>query len=896
MGEVYRARDSKLNREVAIKVLLPAVAGDAERLARFAREAQVLASLNHPGIAHIHGLEEGSAGPFLVMELVDGPTLAERIAKGPIPSDEAVALALQIAEALEAAHERGVIHRDLKPANIKVCDDGSVKILDFGLAKALDPAAGDQGPLANSPTITTPAMTQAGLILGTAAYMSPEQAKGRVVDKRSDVWAFGCVLFEMLTARRAFGGEDVTDTIAAIVRGEPEWSALPADTPQQIRLLLRRCLEKDRKARIPDIGVARFLMSETTGASSAAAPGLPRSRRATAVAAAVGLAIGAILTAIAWRAWSPPPPSEAPVRFVFTPPPSQPLIIQGSDRDVAMAPDGSFIVYRSGTSAQAQPSLSVRGVNELEPRLLAGTTNGRFPFISPDGRWVGFHAGSEIRKVAVAGGPATLIARVSGLPRGASWGEDDYIVFATPNGLQRVRADGGEPTVLTTIDPNNVEQHVLPHLLPGGKWLVFTVFPGSDYLAARLEALEIGTGQRKLILPAGQDAAYLDSGHLIHGIASPREADSRFQASLRAVRFDPVRVEVIGEPITLIEPVRAGTSPTVNYAVSRRGDLVYVPGGGAFTPPAARTLTWVNRQGQETAIAAPPRTYAVARLSPDATRVALDVRDQTMDISVWDLARQTLTPLSRHAAQDLSPIWTADGKRVIWTSTRGGGNPNLYWQEADGTSDAERLTVSVNNQFPTSTTPDGGIVLVFGASGNNKNGMDLFTLALKDPAHKAEPLIAAEGMDFGAELSPDGKWLAYHSNISGEFQVYVRPFPNVEDGRWQISTEGGTRAAWSRRGRELFYLDHQGLLTSVAIAAATATTFAAGPPVRILTKKYYAGASLLGLDLRGYDVSPDGRRFLMIKEPEAPPPVTQMMNMVLVLNWVDEVKNRLPAR
>ena len=309
----------------------------------------------------------------------------------------------------------------------------------------------------------------------------------------------------------------------------------------------------------------------------------------------------------------------------------------------------------------------------------------------------------------------------------------------------------------------------------------------------------------------------------------------------------------------------------MNYSVSRRGDLVYVPGGGALAPPAARTLTWVNRQGQETAIAAPPRTYAVARLSPDGTRVALDVRDQTIDISIWDLSRQTLSPLNRHAAQDLSPIWTADGKRVIWTSTRGGGNPNLYWQAADGTGDAERLTISANNQFPTSTTPDGSIVVVFGASGNNKNGMDLFTIALKDPAHKAEPLIAAEGMDFGGEVSPDGKWLAYHSNISGEFQVYVRPFPNVQDGRQQISTTGGSRAAWSRNGRELFYLDREGLLTSVAIPAAPGATFAAGPPVKILNRKYYAGASLLGLDLRGYDVSPDGQRFLMIKEPESPP-------------------------
>ncbi len=567
MGEVYRARDAKLNRDVAIKVLLPAVAADAERLARFSREAQVLASLNHPNIAHIHGIESSESGPFLVMEFVTGVTLADRIALGPLAVDEAIAIARQIADALEAAHERGVIHRDLKPANIKISDDGTVKVLDFGLAKALDPVAGAPGPQANSPTITTPAMTQAGVILGTAAYMSPEQAKGRVVDKRSDVWAFGCVLFEMLTGRRAFEGEDVTDTIAAIVRGEPDWKALPADTPPQIRLLLQRSLEKDRRARISDIGVARFLMNETIAPPPEAVGSLPRaatagSRRGLVMGVAIGLAVGGVLAAVTWAARSSEPPRASAARFVFAPPPSQPLIIQGNDRDVAIAPDGSFIVYRSGSSAQTQPSLSVRGVNELEPRLLPGTINGRSPFISHDGRWVGFQVGSELRKVAIAGGPATVICRIAGNPRGVSWGDDDFIVFGTPNGLLRVAAAGGEPTPVTEIDPNKVEQHVLPHVLPGSTWVVFTAFPGSDYLAARLEALEVATGRRKVILPAGHDAAYLSSGHLVYGLTTgTAEAATSFQASLRAVRFDPRRVEVIGESLTVVESVRVGTSP-----------------------------------------------------------------------------------------------------------------------------------------------------------------------------------------------------------------------------------------------------------------------------------------------------------------------------------------------
>ena len=897
MGEVYRARDAKLNRDVAIKVLLPAVANDTERLARFRREAQMLASLNHPGIAQIHGLEDSASGPFLVMELVNGATLADRIAVAAIPVDEAIAIARQIVDALEAAHERGIIHRDLKPANIKVCDDGSVKILDFGLAKALDPQSGvAAGSLAHSPTITSPAMTQAGLILGTAAYMSPEQAKGRVVDKRTDVWAFGCVLYEMLTGRRAFGGEDVTDTIAAIVRGEPEWTALPADTPPQIRLLLQRCLEKDRKARISDIGVARFLMNETLSAPGAAVTASPRSRRTAVVAAAIGLAIGAVVTAAIWRTWSPPPERTTPVRFVFTPPAAQPIVVQGTDRDLAITPDGSFIVYRSGASAQLQLSLSIRGVNELEPRLLPGTNNGRFPFISADGRWVGFQAGNEIRKVAITGGQAEVVCRILAL-RGASWGDDDFIVFASPAGLQRVSAAGGEPTSLTSIDPDKVEAHVLPHVLPGSKWVVFTVHPGTDYLAARLEALEIATGRRKVIVPAGHDAMYVNSGHLVYGLTNAAsDAATRFQASLRAVRFDPVRAEVIGESLPLVEQVRVGASPTLNYSVSRRGDLVYVP-GTAPIPPTERTLTWVNRKGQETAIAAEPRAYAMARISPDGARVALDVRDQVMDIWIWDLNRQTLSSLNRHPSQDMSPIWTPDSKRVIWTSTRGGGNPNLYWQAADGSGEPERLTVHFGNQFPTSTTPDGAFVTWFGASGTTANGTDLFRLAMKDPARKVEPLLAAAGMDFGAEVSPDGRWLAYHSNNSGEFQVYVRPYPNVQDGREQVSRAGGSRPAWSRDGRELFYLDGDNLLTAVAVPAAVGARFTSGPPIQILKKKYYAGATLLGLDLRAYDVAPDGQRFLMIKDPEPAPGTSQTaVSLVVVLNWVEELKARLPVR
>jgi serine/threonine-protein kinase len=898
MGEVYRARDSRLNREVAIKILLPEVAGDADRLARFRREAQVLASLNHPNIAHIHGLEEGEAGPFLVMELVEGPTLADRIATGPIAIGEAIPIARQIADALEAAHERGIIHRDLKPANIKVSDDGAVKVLDFGLAKALDPQ--DASPSsAATPTITTPAMTGMGMILGTAAYMSPEQAKGRVVDKRSDVWAFGCVLYEMLTARRAFDGEDVTDTIAAVVRGDPDWSALPADAPPQIRLLLKRCLEKDRRARVSDIGVARFLMNEPTatadpGEASSAAPA---ARRSWVTALAAGLILGTALVAGAWALSLRRPAAAArPVAFTLTPPATEPLLAQVNDHDVAISPDGSLIVYRSFSEA-TQSHLVVRAIGDIALRPLPGTDNARFPFVSPDGRWVGFFSGPDLCKVPIAGGARVVIARLNGAPRGASWGDDDFIVVATAEsaGLQRVPANGGEIKRLTQGDVSKGEFHGFPHVLPGSKDVLFTSFVG-QFLTATVEAVDVATGARKIVIPSGTDASYA-SGYLVYAnIDSSTDAQSRFRASLRAVRFDLSRVETVGDSVSAFDAVSVGTTAAANYGLSRRGDLVFVP-GGLYNPDAdrQRALVWVDRKGQESPIGAPPRTYATARVSPDGTRIALDVRDQTNDIWIWDLNRRTLTTLNRHPAQDLSPLWTPDSRRIIWTTTRAGGNPNLFVQSADGTGTPQRLTNHPANQFPTSITADGRAVLLFGSSGAGL-ATDVFTVEIQGPELQAQKsLLSSPGSDFDPELSPDGKWLAYHSNESGEFQVYVRPFPNVQAGRSQISTSGGTRAAWSRDGRELFYLDKDGLLTSVKVLPAVGTAFAATQPVKILNSKYYLGASLLGLDLRAYDIAPDGR-FLMIKDLGDPKAAAPLASMVIVLNWGEEVKARLQTR
>jgi Tol biopolymer transport system component len=893
MGEVYRARDTQLHRDVAIKVLLTSVATDGERLARFNREAQVLASLNHPNIAHIHGVERGPEGPLLVLEFVEGPTLADRIAQGPLPTDEATAIAKQIADALEAAHERGIVHRDLKPANIKVDDNGTVKVLDFGLARAVDPQSGFGGELANSPTITSPAMTQAGMILGTAAYMSPEQAKGRFVDKRSDVWAFGCVLYEMLAGTRAFGGEDVTDTIAAVVRGAPDWSALPASTPQQIRLLLKRCLEKDRKARISDVGVARFLLNETIGGDNeagATAPKTPTTNRSRWIAGAAGVIAGALLVAAAW--WLSPAPvadGAAPVRFVYTPGGERPLLLQGNDRDVAIAPDGSFIVFRSGDTREFQSRLMLRATDATEARELQGTRNARSPVVSPDGRWIAFYADGELRRVQTSGGDAQRICRIGNPVRGMYWGDDDHIVFAVAdtNVLRRVSASGGEPSELLAGPKGAPQVFGFPAALPGGRTALFTVFEG---LTARIDALDLATGAQTTVLTGASDPAFLPSGHLVFANAGSIAMNGgKPSVSLSAIRFDATRLQPLGEPISVADGISMGATGGVNYAVSRRGDMTYVPNVGG-SADVSRLLTWVDRKGIETPIDAPPRGYAVARLSPDGNRIALDIRDQGNDIWIWDVRRRALSSLSRSPGPDMSPVWTQDSRQVIWTSSRWGGNPNLYRQLADGTGTAEHLGENATNQFPTSLTPDGRTVLLFGMGSTL---MDIYTVNLDEAGRRQRPLLSQPAIyEFGPEVSPDGKWLAYHSNESGEFEVYVRPFPNVNDGRWQISSRGGSRAAWSRNGRELFFLDADGYLSSAQIQTSGAR-FSAGPASSVLRTKYYLGSTSLGLDLRSYDVTNDGRRFLMIKEPAGATSV--LPGMVVTLNWATELRKRLPA-
>jgi hypothetical protein len=900
MGEVYRARDPKLNREVAIKVLLASVVNDPDRLARFGREAQLLAALNHPNIAHIHGLEESDGVRALVMELVEGPTLADRVALGAIPVDEALSIAKQIADALEAAHEQGIVHRDLKPANIKIRADGTVKVLDFGLAKALDPAGPPNANATLSPTLSIHA-TQAGVILGTAAYMAPEQARGKVVDRRADIWAFGCVLFEMLTGTRAFKADDVTDTIVAVVSKEPDWQGLPT-AASSVRPLLARCLRKDPKQRLQAIGDARIRIEELISGVSddlavTRAPAATSSRRVASVAIAA-LAVGAVMAAVlTWVVTRPEP--HAPLltsRFEIVPPPAQSLSIQGADRDIAISPDGRYIVYRAGAGLA---QLVLRAIDRVDGRPLAGITNARQPFFSHDSQWIGFFDGTTLKKVSITGELVVTVCQNQLVPRGASWGDDNSIVFATADttGLRRVSAAGGEPVMLTRPDAAKGEtNHWYPSVLPAGRGVLFTITAPNQAESAQVAVLDLRTGEQKILIRGGSQAEYLPSGYLVYAAAG----------TLRAVRFDLAKLEVLSDPVHVAEGVwmqAAAGAPgggAAGYAVSKLGTLVYVRAARALAP---RSLVWVDRKGRESPLSAPPRAYAEPRLSPDGMRVALTIRDRDVDIWIWELARETLTRLTFSPGIDQRPVWTPDGHRIVFASQRAGAL-NLFAQAADGTGTVEQLTTSAVQSFthaPSWVAPDGtGIV---GIQMSPKTAADIawfpLTTAMSRPGvapraasdpSPVEPLVQTAFIETNPEISADGRYMAYQSNEAGQYEIYVRPFPRVNDGRWQISTNGGTRPLWARNGRELFYLDPSNTLTTVPVQTSDAR-FAAGTPAKVFGSPYAMPLN----DPRTYDVSPDGQRFLMIKEIAGEDRSETRAGLIVVLNVFEELRAKLPA-
>jgi serine/threonine protein kinase len=725
MGEVYRVRDTRLKRDVALKILPASFASDPDRLARFQREAEVLASLNHPNIAAIHGLEESDGVRALVMELVDGETLADRIARGAIPVDEALPIARQIAEALEAAHEQGIIHRDLKPANIKVRPDGTVKVLDFGLAKLNDPNAqnvpNDPNALSISPTITSPAlMTGVGVLLGTAAYMSPEQAKGNPADKRSDIWAFGCVLYEMLTGTRAFEGEDVADTLANVLKAQPAWDALPAATPQTLMVYLRRCLHKDPKHRLGDIHDMRLAMDGAFDID-AAKPVAADSRLRFWQRPAVAAIIGASLVASVWLAVRifTRPPATTPTRLTISLPSGIDVAGSDSDPDLAISSDGRRIVF-VGAGEGKSPQLFVRTLDQLEAQPLVGPAAPRTPFFSPDGNWIGFFDSvpNVLKKVAVSGGPAITLCSITGAPgasgggvRGASWGPDNTIVFATNDpttGLLRVSAGGGTPEVLTRPNPQKDEaDHFWPEVLPGGNAILFTIMTvaGSPVATARgletaqIAVLDLRTGQQKVLVRGGSHPHYVSTGHIVYGI----------EGTLRAVAFDLDRLEVRSDPGPVLQGVVTKSTGAASFAVAQNGSLVYVSGNVSVV--GRRTLVWVDRQGGEESTNAPIRTYQYVRISPDGKRAAIEIRDQGFDIWIWNFLRATLTRLTYEAGMDVYPVWTPDGTRVAFSSETK-GSQSVYWRAADGTGEREEIAAGPEALIPLTFSPDGSRLVI----------------------------------------------------------------------------------------------------------------------------------------------------------------------------------------
>jgi Tol biopolymer transport system component len=890
MGKVWRARHTGLKRDDALKVLPDAFGSDPERLARFQREAQVLASLNHPNIAHVYGLEESDGTQALVMELVEGPTLADRIAQGRIPLDEALAIARQITQALEAAHEQGIVHRDLKPANIKLRPDGTVKVLDFGLAKAL--GGGDWNgvaatQLSHSPTITSPiGMTAAGVILGTAAYMSPEQARGKPVDKRADIWAFGCVLYEMLSGRPAFDGAEVTDVLARVIERAPDVAALPADTPAPIRRLLRRCLEKDRTRRLADAADARLEIEDaaTMPASDAVATSEAASRvgwtRLAMVAAAALLVGGMLAGGAVWIATRTGPARVTRTTIQTS---GATALVNTLNTNLAITSDGSAIVY----SGAAQ--LLVRRLDQLDATTLVRGGSPTSPFVSPDGRWVGFFDGTALKKVAITGGPpVTLVARTttgSGGPFGAVWApQGSAIVFATSTsrGLRRVSAAGGTAEILSTPDQAKGEfAHSWPAFLPDGQHLLFTIVKGGlGPDAVDIALLDLTTGTQTVLIRGGSRGRYLPTGHLVYVAGD----------TLLAVGFDLARRAVVGTPVPVLSALGAGGASLTaqEIDVSADGTLVYMT-----SAPDLRNLVWVDREGQEAPMGAPAGAYMHPRLSPDGTRVVVlsSGSGQNRGLWIWDLVRSMLTRAVLDDVGGTIPMWMPDGKRLVFSasgSSRGTARPNLFTRATDGTGTTTRLTERENSQHPTGVTPDGGQVVFFEATPAQERDIKLLTLA---PTPHVSPLVATRFDEGGGVVSPDGRWLAFESNSTGAYEIYVRPFPAVEAGLWPVSSGGGVQPLWARNGRELFYVAPDGALMAVAVEP-RGQLWSARAPTRLVEGRYYRADQ--ASTSRQYDVSPDGQRFVMIKEEARA--ADEAVSIFVVQNWFTDLRRLVPTK
>ena len=869
MGEVFRARDTKLNRDVALKVIPDTFALDPDRVSRFTREAQVLASLNHPHIAAIYGFEDSGAIHALVLELVDGETLAARIARGPIPINEALPIARQICEALEAAHEHGIIHRDLKPANIKLRADGSVKVLDFGLAKAMEPVSTDGASVTDSPTITTPAMTQSGVVLGTAAYMSPEQARGLPVDKRADVWAFGVVLYEMLIGRRPFDGQTVSDSLASVLKDEPNWDSVPA----RARLLLRRCLEKDPKRRLHDIADARIEIDEVlagTGEGHQVLAPCPRPWQQAQVAWSVAAVFLLVAVAFGFAVYRRGVADATPtVRSTILAPDGTFIgapTITGQGLSLALSPNGRYLVFVA-TGSDNRSRLWLRSLDGNSPESLAGTEDGVRPFWSPDSRSIAFFSLNDrkLKRVDVTGRQVLTVyenPQLSG--GGGTWSADGEILFVYASvetnspAILRVADSGGIPVPATTIDARAERRHIAPVFLPDGRHFFYTSIPTTGPLSVYMGRLD---GPEKVLML--RDAANVQyvPGRLLFVRGT----------TLVAQPFDAERRVLTGEGAPIVEGLAIDTTSRAGeFSASATGVLAYQAGmsGGVSQ------LTWFDRTGKATGVLSEPADYNSVNLSPDGTRAAVSLRDANRNMDVWivDVARSVRTRLTFDPADDAIGVWSPDGTLIVFDSART-GRRDLYRKAANGSGSEDIIDASPISKLPTSWSSDGRFLLYNSPSTTPQTGNDLWVLPLVGQ-QKPYRFLQTSFNEGRAQFAPDGRWIAYASNESGRNEVYVASFPGP-GGKWQVSSGGGGSPRWRRDGRELFYMALDGNLMAAAVNSRESVFEVVA--VRALFKPRMRD-QFNGL---AYDVTADGERFLVNTLIDR----TASSSITLVVNW-----------
>ena len=893
MGEVYRATDVTLGRQVAIKVLPEALASDTERIARFEREAKTLAALNHPNIAQIYGFEQSSDVHALVMELVEGPTLADRIAQGAIPVDETITIAGQIVEAIEAAHEQGIIHRDLKPANIKVREDGTVKVLDFGLAKLSEPgglAAGDPrgvgiAAVTQSPTITTPAMTMAGVMLGTAAYMSPEQAKGRPADRRSDVWAFGAVLFEMLTGRRAFEGDDIADTLASVLRQEPDWTQLPGNLPIAIRTLIQRCLVKDRRRRVADIAVAQFVLTQqaelTPGTSGRVVARGSAPKRKLAIAAAV-LLIAVAAGLVTWRLR--PAASSAPlVRFALSLPDGQ-QFSELASQVVAMSPDGSTIVFVLNNQ------LYRRKIGEQDAQAIPGgyvDAQLNHPVFSPDGDSLLFFSAADgtLKQLPIGGGtPATIAAARN--PFGMSWGEGGIVFDDRLNRIFRVPANGGTPQELVAVKAS--ERVLGPQILPGGDAVLFSMRNVNDasWDTGQIVVQSLTSGERKTVIMGGTDGRYLPSGHLVYAVAG----------SLFAVGFDSTRQMKVGSAVRILTGVRRAFG-TAMFSVSDTGSLVYVPGPAATTS-SLRSLVQSDRNGVSVPLKVRPHNYVHPRVSRDGSTLAVGIEDgQEANVWIYELAGTSTMRKLTSEGRNRYPVWSGDGQRIAFQSDRQ-GDLAMFWQRADGAAGAIRLTTPPQGaaHVPESWSADGKHLLF---TEQKDDTYVLFSLSVADMMSKPFNNVQST-QPTSAGFSPDGGWITYAAAAqvggirSPDRGIFIEPFPATGAKYPVPKTAIDFHPVWSSDGTEIMYVSAVAQpLVELSVRTQPSISFGSPNPVSPAVPR--PGVTSTDVRGRGYDVLPGGKIVTLAPVATGTAVAAPRPEIRVVLNWQEELKRLVPT-